>query len=136
MPEPYPPFTEQTARQKVKAAQDAWNTCDPEVVAKVYTEDSEWRNRGEFIKGHEQIKDFLARKWSKELDYHLRKDLWAFQENKIAVSYEYESHDPGGQWWRSHGIELWEFAEDGRMCRRQASINDLPIEQSERRVGV
>lgn len=136
MPAPVPPFTEETARQKVKSAQDAWNTRDPETVVNSYTEDSEWRNRDEFIAGHEQIKEFLRRKWSKELDYHLHKELFCFQGNRIAVSYEYESHDSSGQWWRSHGIELWEFADDGRMRRRQASINDVPIDESERRVGV
>lgn len=134
MPEPFPPFTEETARQKVKAAQDAWNSRDPDVVVKVYTEDSEWRNRDEFVTGHEEIKAFLRRKWSRELDYHLEKTMWAFQENKIAVSFVYESHDPDGQWWRSHGIELWEFADDGRMRRRQASINDVRIDESERRI--
>lgn len=130
---PLPPFTEETARQKVQGAEDAWNTRDPERVVQVYTEGSEWRNRDEFIHGHEEIKDFLRRKWSKELDYRLRKEMFAFHENRIAVRFEYESHDPGGQWWRSYGIELWEFADDGRMARRTASINDVPIDESERR---
>ena len=132
---PFPPFDRESALQKVQAAEDAWNTCDPERVALAYTVDSEWRNRDEFVKGHDEIKEFLRRKWSKELDYRLRKELFAFQGNKIAVRYEYESHDPSGQWWRSYGIELWEFADDGRMARRTASINDVPIEESERRVG-
>lgn len=136
MPGPVPPFTEETARQKVQSAEDAWNTRDPEKVVQSYTEDSEWRNRDEFVKGHEEIKAFLRRKWSKELDYRLRKELFAFQGNRIAVRYEYESHDPSGQWWRSYGCELWEFADDGRMARRTASINDVRIDESERRIGV
>lgn len=133
---PVPPFTAETARQKVQAAEDAWNTRDPKTVVQSYTEDSHWRNRDEFLEGHEQIEDFLRRKWAKELDYRLRKELFAFHGNRIAVRYEYESHDPSGQWWRSYGCELWEFADDGRMARRTASINDVRIDESERRIGV
>ena len=129
-----PPFTEETAKLKVQAAQDAWNTRDPQRVALSYSEDSEWRNRTEFLKGREEIKAFLRRKWGKELDYRLKKTLWGFQENRIAVSFEYEWHNDGGQWYRSYGVELWEFDEQGVMRRRIASINDTPIEKSERRV--
>jgi nuclear transport factor 2 (NTF2) superfamily protein len=129
-----PPFTEETARAKVKAAQDAWNTRDPDRVALAYTEDSEWRNRDEFFTGREAIKDFLRRKWARELDYTLRKELWAYTNNHIAVRFEYESRDPSGQWWRSYGNEMWEFDENGLMCRRFASINDVKIVESERRL--
>ena len=135
MPGPVPPFTNETARQKVKAAEDAWNTRDPETVVKSYTDDSQWRNRDEFFQGHEAIKDFLRRKWARELDYHLQKELWCFAGNRIAVRFEYECHDPSGQWWRSHGNELWEFDGGGLMRRRDASINDYPMRESERRVG-
>lgn len=128
-----PPFTEESALAKVKMAQDLWNTRDPERVALAYTEDSEWRNRTEFLKGREEIREFLRRKWAKELDYRLRKTLWGFRGNRIAVSFEYEWHDDAGQWYRSYGIELWEFNEAGLMRRRLASINDAPIKQSERR---
>jgi nuclear transport factor 2 (NTF2) superfamily protein len=131
---PVPPFTEETARQKVKAAQDAWNTRDPEKVALAYTEDSRWRNREEFFEGREEIVAFLKRKWARELDYRLEKNLWCFTDNRIAVRFEYESHDSEGQWWRSHGNELWEFDENGLMCRRDASINDYKIDESERRI--
>ncbi len=131
---PLPPFTEETARQKVQAAEDAWNTCDPERVAGAYSLDSEWRNRSEFIRGTEEIIAFLRRKWARELDYSLRKDLWAFSGNRIAVRFQYESHDLDGQWWRSYGNELWEFDDDGYMRRREASINDVPIELPERRI--
>ena len=130
---PLPPFTEETARQKVKRAQDAWNTRDPEKVALAYTEDSEWRNRDEFLKGREAIVGFLKRKWARELDYRLMKELWCFTGNRISVRFEYESHDESGQWWRSHGNEHWEFDENGLMRRRDASINDYEIEESERR---
>ena len=133
--EPTQPFTEETARQKVKAAEDAWNTCDPEVVAPAYSENSEWRNRDEFFGGREAIKNFLRRKWERELDYRLRKELWCFTEDRIAVRFEYESRDPSGQWWRSHGNELWKFDEKGLMTRRDASINDYPIDASERRLA-
>lgn len=128
-----PPFTLETARDKVKAAEDAWNTRDPERVALAYTEDSEWRNRGEFIKGREAIKEFLRRKWTKELDYRLMKELWAFTGNRISVRFEYEWHDAEGNWFRSHGNEHWEFNEEGLMRRRDASINDVPIKENERR---
>jgi uncharacterized protein len=129
-----PPFTEETARAKVQAAQNAWNTRDPERVALAYTEDSEWRNRDEIFSGREAIKEFLTRKWARELDYKLRKELWAFEGNRIAVRFEYESHDADGQWWRSYGNEMWEFDESGLMARRFASINDARIEESERRL--
>jgi nuclear transport factor 2 (NTF2) superfamily protein len=131
---PLPPFTEQTARQKVQAAEDAWNTRDPERVAMAYTEDSVWRNRHEFLAGRAEIIEFLRRKWSRELDYALRKDLWSFHGNRIAVRFQYESHDAAGQWYRSYGNELWEFDEEGLMRRREASINDVPIDEGERRI--
>ena len=129
-----PPFTAETAAAKVRAAQDAWNTRDPERVALAYTEDSEWRNRDEFLHGREEIKDFLRRKWARELDYRLRKELWAFTDDRIAVRFEYESRDADGQWWRSYGNEMWEFTAEGLMRRRYASINDVRIEESERRI--
>lgn len=129
-----PPFTVETARAKVKAAENAWNTRDPERVALAYTEDSEWRNRSEFINGREEIKAFLTRKWAKELDYKLRKELWAFRENRIAVTFEYEWHDADGNWFRSYGNENWEFDETGLMRKRFASINDVPITETERRI--
>lgn len=130
---PLPPFTEETARQKVQAAEDAWNTRDPEKVPLAYTEDSQWRNRDEFFQGREAIREFLKRKWGRELDYRLRKELWCFTENRIAVRFEYECHDADGQWWRSHGNELWEFAETGLMRRRDASINDYRIDEADRK---
>ena len=130
---PVPPFTEETARTKVKAAEDAWNTRDPEVVAKAYTEDSQWRNRDEFFTGREAIKEFLRRKWAKELDYKLMKELWAYTGNHISVRFEYEWHDSSGQWYRTHGNEHWEFDENGLMRRRDMSANDIPIQESERR---
>ena len=130
---PVPPFTEETARQKVQAAEDAWNTRDPERVAGAYTEDSQWRNRDEFLSGRAEIVDFLTRKWARELEYALRKDLWAFSGNRIAVRFQYESCDASGQWWRSYGNEQWEFDEHGLMRRREASINDITIKESERR---
>ena len=129
-----PPFTAESARAKVQAAEDAWNSRDPERVALAYAEDSEWRNRSEFFKGRAAIKDFLRRKWAKELDYRLRKELWAFTADRIAVRFEYEWHDESGQWWRSYGNEMWEFDASGLMRRRYASINDAPIEESERRL--
>jgi uncharacterized protein len=131
---PFPPFDEQSAAQKVQAAEDAWNTRDPERVAGAYTEDSVWRNRDEFITGREQIVAFLRRKWERELDYALRKELWGFWGNRIAVRFQYESRDATGQWWRSYGNELWEFSDDGLMRRREASINDVAITESERRI--
>lgn len=130
---PLPPFTLETATAKVQAAEDAWNTRDPERVALAYTEDSEWRNRIEFITGRTAIKDLLTRKWAKELDYRLKKELWCFMDNKIAVRFEYEWHDDSGSWYRAYGNENWEFAENGLMMRRFASINDLPIQESERK---
>jgi uncharacterized protein len=131
---PFPPFTAETALQKVRAAEAAWNTRDPERVAGAYTEDSQWRNRDEFLVGRDEIVAFLRRKWQRELDYVLRKDLWAFAGNRIAVRFQYEWHDAGGQWWRSYGNENWEFADDGLMRRREASINDVRIEESQRRI--
>src|SRR3954469_3785847 len=131
---PVPRFTEETAKQKVQAAEDAWNTCDPERVALAYTVDSEWRNRDEFFTGREAIAEFLRRKWSRELAYRLKKELWCFQGNRISVRFEYESCDRNGQWWRSHGNEHWEFDENGLMRRRDASINDYRIEEHERRI--
>ena len=129
-----PPFTLETARAKVQAAQDAWNSRDPDRVALAYTVDSDWRNRDEFFQGREEIKAFLRRKWSKELDYRLRKELWCWTENRIAVTFQYESHDPNGQWYRSYGNELWEFDEAGLMRRRIASINDTPIAERDRQI--
>ncbi len=131
---PIPPFTEETARAKVKAAEDAWNTRDPEVVAKAYTQDSQWRNRDEFFSGREAIKEFLGRKWAKELDYRLMKELWAYTGNHISVRFEYEWHDASGRWYRTHGNEHWEFEENGLMRRRDMSANDVPIDESERRL--
>ena len=131
---PVPPFTAETARQKVQAAENAWNTRDPERVSLAYTEDSVWRNRDSFVTGREQIVQFLTAKWERELDYALRKELWAFEANRIAVRFQYESHDRDGQWWRSYGNELWEFDENGLMARREASINDRRIEEPERRI--
>ena len=131
---PLPPFTEETARQKVQAAEDAWNTRDPHRVCLAYTEDSAWRNRGMFVTGREEIVKFLTAKWERELDYALRKELWACGGNRIAVRFQYESHDQSGQWWRSYGNELWEFDGNGLMSRREASINDVPIEEKDRRI--
>ena len=128
-----PPFTLESSRAKVQAAEDAWNSRDPERVALAYTEDSQWRNRGEFLKGRPAIKEFLRRKWAKELDYRLMKELWAFTDNRISVRFEYEWRDESGQWFRAHGNEQWEFADSGLMRRRDASINDVPIEEHERR---
>jgi uncharacterized protein len=127
-----PPFTAETAALKVKGAQDAWNTRDPDHVALAYTTDSEWRNRSEFLKGRDQIKAFLGRKWSTELDYRLRKELWCWTDNRIAVTFQYEWHDHADQWHRSYGNELWEFDPTGLMRRRIASINDLPIPKEAR----
>src|SRR5213593_835614 len=130
---PLPPFTEETARQKVQAAEDAWNTRNPERVALAYTEDTEWRNRSEFLNGRAQVVEFLQRKWAHELDYRLRKELWAFSGNRIAVCFEYEFHDAAGQWYRAYGNENWEFAANGLMRRRFASINDVLITEAERK---
>ncbi len=131
---PLPPFSLETALQKVQAAEDAWNTCDPERVSLAYTVDSQWRNRGEHIVGRAEIVAFLTRKWQRELDYSLRKGLWTFTDNRIAVRFQYECHDPSGQWFRSYGNELWEFSADGLMARREASINDVAINESDRRL--
>ena len=127
-----PPFTRETAMMKVRAAENNWNSRNPEQVARGYTPDSRWRNRSEFITGRDQIIAFLARKWSKELDYRLIKELWAFDENRIAVRFAYESHDPSGQWFRSYGNEMWEFDASGLMKFRHASINDLAIKEQDR----
>lgn len=129
---PLPPFTEQTARQKVRAAEDAWNSRTPSIVAPAYTIDSQWRNRAEFLTGQDAIRAFLTRKWAKELDYRLIKELWAFSGDRIAVRFAYEWRDDSGQWFRSFGNENWQFAPDGRMERRIASINDTPIAETDR----
>ena len=131
---PFPPFTDETARQKVLAAEAAWNTRDPDRVVLAYTEDTEWRNRDEFLSGRDEVHAFLVRKWQKELDYVLRKDLWTFSGNRIAVRFQYEWHDAEGRWWRSYGNENWEFDDTGLMRRREASINDVAITESERRI--
>jgi len=130
---PLPPFTLATAIEKVQAAEDAWNSRDPDLVSRAYTVDSQWRNRGEHIVGRDAIVAFLTRKWQRELDYTLRKSLWSFHDNRIAVRFQYECRDASGQWWRSYGNELWEFDEAGLMGRREASINDVVIEESQRR---
>ena len=130
---PLPPFSEETAKQKIQLAEDAWNTKDPERVAKAYTVDSEWRNRNEFFTGREEIIGFLKRKWEKELDYRLKKEYWAHGTHRIAVRFEYEYHDAAGQWWRAYGNENWEFDENGLMKKRFASINDLAITEAERK---
>ena len=130
-----PPFTEETARAKVKTAENIWNTCDPEKVAQAYTEDSEWRDRTKFFKGREAIKEFLKQKWSREKDYCLMKELWAYTGNHISVRFEYEwRHAETGQWYRTHGNEHWEFNEDGLMQRRDMSANDIPILESQRKI--
>ena len=130
---PLPPFTLETAQIKVKAAEDAWNTRDPDRVCLAYTPDTEWRNRTEFLTGREEVRQFLVRKWNKELDYRLRKWLWSFMDQFISVKFEYEWHDDSGQWYRAYGNEQWEFAPNGLMQRREASINDLPIRESDRK---
>jgi uncharacterized protein len=131
---PLPPFTRETATQKVQAAEDAWNTRDPERVSLAYSEDSVWRNRDVFLAGRAEIVAFLTSKWERELDYALRKSLWSWAENRIAVRFQYECHDRDGQWWRSYGNELWEFDEHGLMTRREASINDIRIDEHDRRI--
>ncbi|MEV4992748.1 nuclear transport factor 2 family protein [Streptomyces niveus] len=131
---PVPPFDRAAALTKVQAAEDAWNTRDPERVAGAYTVDSVWRNRDTFVTGRAAIVEFLRDKWSRERDYALRKNLWAFDGDRIAVRFQYECRDNTGQWWRSYGNELWEFDENGLMRRREASINDVRIEESERRI--
>ncbi|MBI1398270.1 MAG: DUF1348 family protein [Betaproteobacteria bacterium] len=130
---PLPPFTRETAMQKVRMAEDAWNTRDPRRVSLAYTVDSQWRNRAEFPKGRQQIVEFLERKWARELDYRLIKELWAFEGNRIAVRFAYEWHDDAGNWFRSYGNENWEFDAHGLMARRFASINDLPIREADRK---
>ena len=130
---PLSPFTAEPAALKARLAEDAWNTRDPARVAQAYTIDSRWRNRSEFFSGRDAIEDFLARKWQRELDYRLIKEVWAFTGNRIAVRFVYESHDPSGKWFRSHGNEQWEFDEHGLMRRREASINDVSIEERERK---
>ena len=131
---PFPPFDATTAATKVQAAENAWNTRDPEAVSLAYTEDSVWRNRDVYVVGRAQIVSFLTQKWEHELDYALRKELWAFHGNRIAVRFQYESHNDDGQWFRSYGNELWEFSDEGLMSRREASINDHPISEPERRI--
>ncbi len=131
---PLPPFTRATAAKKVQAAEDAWNSRDPERVAGAYTEDSVWRNRDRFVRGRAEIVRLLTAKWERELDYALRKSLWTFAGNRIAVRFQYECHDAAGQWYRCYGNENWEFDEHGLMCRREASINDLAIDEDERRI--
>lgn len=131
-----PPFTPESAAAKVQVAEDLWNTRDPERVALAYTEDSVWRNRTEFIQGRQAIVEFLRRKWSRELDYRLKKELWGFRNNRMAVKFQYEWHDDSGNWFRSYGVELWEFAESGLMQRREASINDLPISADQRQISL
>ncbi len=130
---PLPPFTLETATQKVQAAENAWNTRDPEKVSMAYTIDTEWRNRSEFLNGRDEVKAFLIRKWEKELNYHLKKELWCFTDNKIGVRFEYEWHDNRNQWYRSYGNEMWEFDNNGYMKKRFASINDLAISEGERK---
>lgn len=128
-----PPFTFETATAKVRAAEDAWNSRDPHRVALAYSEDSEWRNRDQFLRGRDEIRRFLSRKWERELDYRLTKSLWSFTDNRIAVRFQYEYHNAAGQWFRAYGNELWEFGDDGLMRRREASINDVSIAESERK---
>ena len=130
---PLPPFTEETAKQKIQAAEDAWNSKDPERVSLAYTIDTEWRNRAEFLNGRDEVKVFLKRKWQKELDYRLKKEYWAHTGNRIAVRFEYEYHDADGNWFRAYGNENWEFDENGLMQKRYASINDVRIKESERK---
>jgi len=132
---PLPPFNFETATQKVQMAEDAWNTKDPEKVSKAYTIDSEWRNRSSFYNGREEIVQFLTNKWATEHQYKLKKELWAFTDNRIAVRFEYEYHNENGQWFRAYGNENWEFDENGLMKKRYASINDVPIQESERRLS-
>jgi len=129
---PIPPFNQDTARQKIQAAEDAWNSKDPSRIAQAYSKDSQWRNRDTFITGREQIISFLSDKWHNELAYKLKKELWCFDDNRIAVRFKYEWHNSLGQWFRSYGNELWQFDEHGLMVRREASINDLAIDESER----
>ena len=131
---PLPPFTEESARRKVQAAEDAWNSRDPERVSLAYTADTHWRNRTEFINGRAEVVEFLRRKWRRELDYRLKKELWGFRGNRMAVRFEYEYHDVSGQWYRAYGNENWEFDNNGLMQRRYASINDLAIKETDRKL--
>ena len=131
---PLPPFNMETALQKVQLAEEAWNSKDPERVALAYTIDTEWRNRTEFINGRDEVVAFLKRKWENELNYKLKKELWGFRENRMAVRFEYEYKNQNGQWFRAYGNELWEFDENGLMCKRFASINDMPIQETERQL--
>lgn len=131
---PLPPFNLETARQKVQLAEDAWNSKDPDRVSLAYTIDTEWRNRSQFINGREEVVKFLTEKWQRELDYKLKKELWAFTDNKIAVRFEYEWHNTTGQWFRAYGNENWEFDENGLMAKRYASINDIEIKEEDRRI--
>jgi len=131
---PLPPFTLETALQKVKLAEDAWNSKNPEEIAKAYTIDTQWRNRTEFINGRDEVEAFLKRKWQKEINYKLKKELWGFRKNRMAVLFEYEYQDIDGQWWRAYGNENWEFDENGLMQKRFASINDLPINEKDRKI--
>ncbi|VAW17588.1 COGs COG3558 [hydrothermal vent metagenome] len=133
---PLPPFNLETAKQKVQMAENAWNTKDPEKVSMAYSEDSEWRNRIKFLKGRDEIREFLKLKWQKELDYKLKKELWGFNDNRIAVRFEYEYRDANNNWFRAYGNENWEFDENGFMAKRYASINDLPIAENERRINL
>lgn len=128
-----PPFTLESATAKVRAAEDAWNSRDPHRVSLAYSEDSQWRNRSQFVQSRDQIREFLTHKWEKELDYRLTKSLWSFTENRIAVRFQYEYHNADGQWFRAYGNELWEFDDEGLMLRREASINDVAIEESQRK---
>jgi len=132
--EPLPPFTLETALQKVQAGEDAWNTRYPNLIAQAYTEDTEWRNRVKFLNGRKAVIKFLSKKWKKELDYKLKKELWAFTENRIAVRFEYEYHNKKGEWFRAYGNENWEFDENGLMKKRYASINEIPIKAKDRRI--
>lgn len=136
MKPPLPPFSLETATQKVQAAEDAWNSRDPEKVSMAYTEDTRWRNRSVFLHGRAEVRQFLQGKWDRELDYHLKKTLWSFTDNRISVKFEYEYHNEAGQWYRAYGNEQWEFAANGLMQVREASINDLPIEASDRRLAI
>jgi len=131
-----PPFSRETALKKVQLAEDNWNSCDPARVALAYSVESEWRNRDVFLKGREAIREFLSDKWNREKEYRLKKELWAFTDNRISVRFEYEWHNDAGQWFRTHGNEQWEFDDDGLMSRRDASLNDYKIDENQRRIGV
>ncbi|QXP53084.1 nuclear transport factor 2 family protein [Cellulophaga sp. HaHa_2_1] len=131
---PLPPFNEETAQEKVQLAEDAWNSKDPSKVAMAYSKDTEWRNRTSFINGRQEVETFLAHKWENELDYTLKKELWGFRNNRMAVRFEYEYRDLSGQWFRAYGNENWEFDDDGLMTKRFASINDLKIEEADRKL--